>query len=261
MSDYPSTERRSPADSRSSRRTPPPRAQAPLPRANEIAADPGLRSLRAAAMSRDPSACSAALGALLMRGIAPETIVDEMIPDLARDMGEAWCEDEMSFADVTIGVARLQSIVRELGTRWGSDMFGAADAPALLLAVPHDVYHTLGAVVLAGQLRRRGYSVRLVLGATGEEIARQMAQARYDAVLISSSRGTSLDSLRVLVDSVRQSAVPAPRIVIGGTILESREDVCALTGADHVSNDPDEALRLCDLSMPPPAAILTAQER
>lgn len=206
-----------------------------------------LVALSVAALSSDRRAISSAVTEALSKGISPEELADDYVPALARQMGDAWCKDEMSFAGVTIGVSRLQSLLRELGPAWAGDTLAQPDAPNVMLVVGKDVYHTLGAMVLAGQLRRRGLSVNIQLGVTADEVVVALKQGDYDALFLSASVGESLESLRKIVESVSTSIEEAPPIVIGGTILENELDICAATGASCVSSDPDEAIALCGL--------------
>lgn len=212
-----------------------------------------LLDLNAAAMSADRAACGIALDRALATGIPPEDIADLYIPELARQMGDKWCSDELGFAGVTIGVSRLQVMLRDLGPDWSGDNAADAMAPAIMLIVAQDVYHTLGAMVLAGQLRRKGLSVRLTLGLRHEEIAARIRRMGFDAVFISASRGETLESLRRIVDVVKTATDQHLPIVIGGTILEveTKEDVKALTGADYATAQPDEAIQLCSLNVVP----------
>lgn len=208
-----------------------------------------LDILHDAALSSDRAACTTALDNALTSGIRREDLADFYIPELARKMGDQWCSDELGFASVTIGVSRLQSMLRDLGPDWSGDRSADPDAPAIMLVVPQDVYHTLGAMVLAGQLRRKGLSVRMMLGARPEEVAERLQHNRFDAVFLSSSRGETLESLRRIVDVVRTATDQPPPIVIGGTLLEveEKQDITALTGADYATTRPDEALVLCGL--------------
>jgi hypothetical protein len=75
------------------------------------------------------------LGNLRLQGVSQEEIVDVLIPAIARRIGEDWCADRTSFADVTIGVGRLQQLVREIGTKWRSDALGRNDSPCVLIVV------------------------------------------------------------------------------------------------------------------------------
>ena len=206
-----------------------------------------LVAMSLAALSSDRRAMTTAMNDALAKGISAERLADDYVPALARQMGDAWCKDEMSFAGVTIGVSRLQSMLRDLGPAWAGDNLAQADAPTILLVVGHEVYHTLGAMVLAGQLRRKGISVTLLLGAGPDELVSSLSLGAYDALFISASIGESLDNLRRMVDSVRAKLREPPPVVIGGTILDNEIDVRATIGADFASKNPDEAITFCGL--------------
>jgi methanogenic corrinoid protein MtbC1 len=206
-------------------------------------------SLKNAALSKDPDACKHEVNAALMAGTRPEDLADFYVPALARDMGDQWCVDQLSFAGVTIGVSRLQAMMRELGPNWTSDNATQPEANAILLLVPREVYHTLGAIVLSSQLRRMGVSVKLLLGGKPDDIVQRLSRTSYQAVFISASCGETLESLRRIVDIIKTNTKTPMPVVIGGSILDvqTTNDVTALTGADHATRMPDEALRLCGL--------------
>ena len=208
-----------------------------------------LEALRSAALDPEPGNARIAMKQMVSDGICPIQLSDHYIPAIARELGDRWCDDNLSFADVTIGTSRLQFMLRELGVNWSGNAEAKSNAETILLIVSKDVYHTLGAVVLSGQLRRQGLSVKLVLGGDTKDIARRVARTKYSAVFISSSRGERLEPLRLIVDAVKTSAPEGIPIVIGGTILEveTAETVTALTGANYATKIPQEALRLCGL--------------
>lgn len=209
-----------------------------------------MSQLKDAALSAERAACKSAVSNALASGISPEDLADHYIPELAREMGDQWCSNQMGFATVTIGVSRLQSMLRDLGPGWSGDTSADPDAPLIMLIVPQDVYHTLGAMVLGGQLRRKGMSVRLMLGARREELATQLRTTVYHAVFISSSIGETYESLRRIVNVIKTASRDCPPIVVGGTILDDDggQDVAALTGADYATKIPEEALELCGLT-------------
>jgi MerR family transcriptional regulator, light-induced transcriptional regulator len=226
--------------------------------------DPQVMSdMRNAALAASREDCSVVVQRALDSGIARDDLADFYIPALARELGDDWCSDGLSFASVTIGASRLQAMLRELGPEWAGDQSANPAAPSIMLIVAQDVYHTLGAMVLSGQLRRKGLSVRLMLGAEPSELAQKLAKTSYDAVFISSSSGETLESLRRIVYVIRASSRTSMPIVIGGTILEVETcyDVTALTGADYATTVPSEALELCGLTTkyltvaPPPREV------
>ncbi len=217
--------------------------------------------LEQAALSPDPDAVQSALGKLLSAGHSPEEIVDTYIPATARVLGDAWCRDELGFANVTIGSSRLQLMLRELSQFWEGDGSTRADGPTVLLAVASDNHHTLGAMVLSTQLRRKGVSVRLILSAKPHEVAVAARRGGYDAIFLSASYGEKLENLRKIVNSIKQEQERAAPIVIGGTILADATDVRQRTGANFTTNDPDEALILCGLTKKKSLSLATERSR
>lgn len=209
-----------------------------------------MARLKAAALGEERANCKRAVADALAGGVTPDDLADHYIPELAREMGDEWCSNQMGFAAVTVGVSRLQSMLRDLGPGWSGDASADPNAPLIMLVVPQDVYHTLGAMVLGSQLRRQGLSVRLMLGAGREELATQLRMTTYHAVFISASVGETFESLRRIVDVIKASAKDCPRVVVGGTILdvEGGQDVAALTGAHYATKIPEEALVLCGLA-------------
>lgn len=208
-----------------------------------------LVHLREAALDPDQGACHRAVQTALAQGVSREDMADYYIPQLSIQMGAQWCADELGFVDVTIGVSRLQMMLRDLGSAWTADHLTKACASTVLLIVPQDAHHTLGALVLAGQLRRKGFSVCLNLGLNVNEITAKMQQTEFDAVFLSASQSEKLASLRKIVEVVKCSTPKPPPVVIGGGILsvQTEKNVRIQTGANHATKRVEEALRLCGL--------------
>jgi methanogenic corrinoid protein MtbC1 len=214
-----------------------------------------LNALHDASVSADGIGMEALVGKMRRAGVSVEEITDLYIPAAARQMGDMWCEDQLSFATVTIGVARLQGLLRCINPCLGVEQGPDNSMPAVLVIVGADVFHTLGAMVLVAQMRRIGLSVTPMIGATTDQIGPALRRARYDAVLISASSGEALESLRKMVEQVKGSTATPPPVVIGGTVIETAAaegiDIRTLTGADHVTSDLYEALSSCALTLKP----------
>ena len=214
--------------------------------------DPVLLSdLVDAVAAFDPAKRDVVMAQFRAAGVPDHVVVDHYIPAAARHYGESWCSANMSFADVAIGVARLQGMTRDLATRRAR----TGNAATVLLIVPQDAYHTLGASVLADQIRRLGVSVKLSLGHSVPELQDLLETHHFDAVMISAAACERLDSIRKLVKTVKANAFGAPPVVVGGTVLDQETDIRTLTGADHISNNAQEALRLCGLMIRTPDAV------
>lgn len=204
-----------------------------------------VAQLRAACLRDQPGACLRSAKGMMKAGIDAGRIADIYVPAVAQALGEDWVADRNSFADVTLGASRLQSLLRELDEAAALHPYG--DGPAVLVATAAEAHHTLGAVLLAGQLRRQGFSVRLLLGARPADLQQQLRQSGYDAVFLSASRSEDPQVLRRLVEAAR----PVP-LVLGGGLLELGPEVVAQTRAPLATSDLSEALRLCNLARPAP---------
>lgn len=188
---------------------------------------------------------------MLMRlrqdGVTTSEIIDHVVPAVATMMGDRWFTDEISFAHVTIGAARLQESVRVLGWHDTRAQNSETVAPTILLIIPRGEDHTLGAFVLADQLRRRGYRVDMAIDRPARQIAEMVRRRRYCMVGITASGRRTLASAKELVDIIRATVTRVTPIIIGGAILDKEIDAAKSTGADHTARDAGSALQRCGL--------------
>jgi methanogenic corrinoid protein MtbC1 len=214
-----------------------------------------LATLHDAMLSHSSHDGRAAVRQAIMSGVRAESIADFYIPTLARSYGDLWCEDELTFGEVTIAVSRLQSVLRDLEAYWPSLRDTGCSNATVLLINPRDVFHTLGAFVLSGQLRRKGICVKMVIGGNAISVSEELSAGKFDAIFISASQSDTLESLKLIIDAVIAATDETPPIVVGGALLhvESADAVKARTGADFATGNAEEALRHCGL-------LLTAQD-
>lgn len=190
-----------------------------------------------AVSATDPQAFEALKPELKRARVTAAVLADHYIPEVARRLGRGWLEDCVSFAEVTMGAARLQAILRGIGQNWFADACGQAGGPAVLVILPAGEQHTLGAMVLAGQLRRMGVSVSLRIGDTPQEAAAFVQGRTFDAALISIACHGRVDACRALVAALKTATGGALKIAVGGAIFEQGEAAVAPMGADVVTND------------------------
>jgi methanogenic corrinoid protein MtbC1 len=207
-----------------------------------------LRALVQAAISPSSRAITALASDLFRQKISAEDFADRYIVAAAAEMGDAWAEDRMTFAEVTMGMARLQTLLRELGNAWSADQaVGQVASGTVLLVMPAFEQHTLGAMVLMGQLRRRGVSVSLGLGIPATEVCRRVRLVRYSAILISVACVDRLSDLAGYVKKIRAESGSLPPVVVGGGIMAHPGDVRLETGADAALCDIEQVLGYCGL--------------
>jgi len=217
----------------------------------EASVDPGALAKFCANIVRSgPSIRTDSLDALRRHGVDMAGVLDSYIPAAARELGERWCRDELSFADVTIGASRLQAILREMSASPMACPVTGTEAANVMLIVPHDEYHTLGGMAAASQMRRMGLSVCLCLGQTEEELLQKAATRDFDMVAVSLSCRDKLGAVRRLIDALRRTLRPDVPIMIGGRVVGEVDDIRGASGADIATSDPREALRLCGVKLP-----------
>lgn len=206
-----------------------------------------VTGLIAASLSGTKSAFADLLGEVKRSRISLAALADVYIPIAARRMGQAWHDDEMSWLDVTIGVGRLQSLLREIGTAWVADQAGDAGQGAVLFIVPDREQHTLGPMVATGQMRRYGVSVCLRIAPSFNELRSLVTSRHFDGVMISVATREKLESIAKTIQFLKTvMTYPAP-VIVGGAVNSKVEDPVSCTGADFSSNDVGAALEVMGL--------------
>ena len=209
--------------------------------------EPLVTGLIAASLSGAKDAFAELLGEVRRSRISLAALADIYIPEAARRMGISWHEDEMSWTEVSIGVARMQSLLREIGAAWMADQAGDTGHGTVMLIVPDREQHTLGPMVAMGQMRRYGVSVCLRIAPNFTELRSLMAARQFDGILISVATKDKLDSVGATVKFLKSIMTRDCPIVVGGAVMAKVEDPAACTGADFSSNDIGAALETIGL--------------
>jgi MerR family transcriptional regulator, light-induced transcriptional regulator len=191
--------------------------------------------------------------------ITPAMLADIYIPEAARRLGTAWDDDKVTFADVTIGTVRLQSILRDISADWAADSRKMASCGgSVLLLLPEKEHHTLGPLVLTGQLRRRGVSVCLRLATAHDEWKQLLRERHFDGVIISVGWEGKIPACARLVKTIKQMTKGKMRVAVGGAVLTRSDAILACEGADIVTNDLDKALNMFGLTATTIRAVQSA---
>lgn len=193
----------------------------------------------------------ATISRLIARGVSSEDIVDSYIPLAALRLGESWVNDTRSFAEVSIGAARLQEMVRALARHRSSVAATIPLGHRILIAIPEEEEHTLGAFIAASQFRRYGVWVHLAIGQTADEIAQTVRSQGFDMLGITGAGRKSLAPLRKIVEKVRASVAAVPPIVAGGNVCNLGVDLTESTGVDLATTNPRKAMEFCGMPVKP----------
>lgn len=208
-----------------------------------------LTSMMDAVLAPTPGPLTDLVQIMRKARIGAPQIVESYVPVVARRLGDGWVSDRLDFGAVTIGAARLQSLVRrlDLENHFHQEV-PAFGAHSILLGVPEGEQHSLGATILAQHLRARGVSVHLDLELSVAGLSRELARQRFTGVFLSISGQRYLEPLGNLVACTGYESRSTP-VIVGGALLHYRDDIAALTGADLATNDVDQALRFCAMAV------------
>jgi len=193
-------------------------------------------ALFSAVLHPDENRRHSVISKMVNAGVTADEIVDQYAPRIAGRLGSDWVQDKLCFAEVTIGAGR-RNVLR-------------ATIPlgrSVLMAVPNEENHLLGAFVAASQFRRLGLWVHMAVGQTVDEMVATVASKNFEMIGLSAASRRSLPHLTALVSELRERCDNCPPIVIGGQILKLNVDICEIVGADLATSNPREAAEFCGL--------------
>ncbi|MEM9638569.1 MAG: cobalamin B12-binding domain-containing protein, partial [Pseudomonadota bacterium] len=182
-----------------------------------------------------------------MRGhrLTIDAIIDLYIPQAARTLGQNWVDDEISFADVTIGALRLQSLLSEASLGALIDLPTNDTLLHAMVVLPQGEQHFLGVSVVAAQLRRAGCEVSVSFDETLGRLSARVLDESPDLVLISCARREGLETVVETVQTIHAASVDSPIVALGGAVLADAEDLKERTGVDIVTSTAKDAVTFC----------------
>lgn len=199
---------------------------------------PTLLNTMIAAVKSPIGQSTAALCLEFRRSRVPMTdLVDAYIPEVARHLGRAWEQDRVSFAEVTVGLSRLHTLLHEVQADWVADSVDRTRMSATLLIVPPQEQHTLGAMIFASQLRRKGVSVCIRIAPGVNELNSLLADGRFDAAMVTLGSNDRLETCAKLVKTLKTMTKGLLPVSVGGPVVDGCRDVLLDAGVDVVSND------------------------
>jgi methanogenic corrinoid protein MtbC1 len=151
-----------------------------------------------------------------------------------------WCDDEANFLEVTLGLSRIQQLLRQF--RLPALEALSERGSALLVTAPGE-QHVLGLRVVEEFLLRDGWRVRCTPVATLEELRQLVAADFYDFVGFSISGERFLPALRAAIRETRlASRNRQARIMVGGVVFSGQDRTAPQVDADATVRDAEEAV-------------------
>ena len=207
-----------------------------------------VRAFAQLVLARDDRPASELIESLRGRGASVEGLFLHLLAPAARHLGALWEQDLCDFTEVTVGVGRMQQLMRELspGVRHRGRA-PAAPACRILLAPAPGEQHTFGLSMVAEFFRRAGWEV---VGGMAEADADPVDMVRemwFDVVGISVGNEARLDWLGTGIAALRRSSLnQGIGVMVGGPFFRDHPEQVALVGADATAVDGRHAPMLAE---------------
>ncbi len=174
---------------------------------------------------------------LRVRGVPVAMLFSDLIGPASRYLGDLWCEDVSTFSDVTVGVGRLQQILRDIGPAMPARPSPVTPARRILLLPAPGDQHSLGLLMVAEYFRSAGWDVS---GGPQPNLDAAAAVRRdwFDVVGFSLAVEVHLPRLGPAIAAVRKASVnPKIGVLVGGPMFLSHPGLADEVGADAVAVD------------------------
>lgn len=189
----------------------------------------------------------AEVDAFIANGASVETICLDLLAPAARKLGEMWERDECDFLDVTMGLWRLQEVMREVAARAPVDLAGLAlPYSALFSPMPGD-HHNFGTLMIEEVFARGGWRSEALVKPERRELLDRLARQPFDLLGLTLARDCPSAALSNLIKAVRNvSANPNIFVLVGGRMINENPGIAVEVGADGTGADALAALELAN---------------
>ena len=183
----------------------------------------------------------------IAKGATVESICLDLLAPAARMLGEMWERDECDFLDVTMGLWRLQEVMREVAARAPAGFAGlAAPRSALFSPMPGD-HHNFGTLMIEEVFARGGWHSEALVKPERRELLDRLAGQPFDLLGLTLARDCPSAALGNLIKAVRNvSANPHIIVLVGGRMINEDPGIAIEVGADGTGADALAALDLAN---------------
>ncbi len=180
---------------------------------------------------------------LLNLGMGVDSIVLELIPRIARKLGDQWVSDSLSFTEITIATGRLQKLIYSLDYLFQETRTNASTAHSILVTAAPGSHHTLGPLILSNYFTWAGWNVLSESVPSERFIETTVTSKSLTAIAVSIADYDQLDRLPKLIQSIRSKSLnPAIIVLTGGSLYNADAMSFGHIKADIKSSTPEEAL-------------------
>jgi MerR family transcriptional regulator, light-induced transcriptional regulator len=213
----------------------------PAPKSAEITGQPNpsaVEKFAALALGSEDGAAFAYVEGLMTQGASVEAVFLDLLAPAARQLGTLWETDATDFANVTLGVSRLQRIMRLLGEHFCNEGGHGSGGESVLLTIIPGEQHSFGLSMVAEFFRRAGWNLCTGPFSSHQELTALVHNHWFDVVGFSVSSDRRLEELKKDIRDIRRdSRNRHVGIMLGGPMMMTHPELVASMGADMMSLD------------------------
>ena len=189
-------------------------------------------------MSQDNREAFRFIESLFERNVSLESVLLDLMAPAARHMGKLWVTDSCSFVDVTLGMTRIQQILRQ-SRQIAPHLLDKVQSKGQILLIPvPGEQHTFGLRIIEELLMRDGWDVTSNLRASVDDAIQMVSLFSYDVIGLSVSRERLLDPLHSIITFIRHHSLNrSVRIIVGGVVFNDKPELANLIDSDAVLTD------------------------
>jgi len=172
-----------------------------------------------------------------------ENLLNDLLKPAAIMLGEMWERDDCDFTTVTLGVYRLDQIMKETATVADyRSILNGHEHRILLLPAPGE-QHSFGLGMVADAFREGGWCVRSGPSASRSQLLRLVRDEWFDVVGLSVTADRALKGLASCIRAVRAASCNAAVcIMLGGYAITEHSERAMFLGADTMALNARSAL-------------------
>lgn len=194
-------------------------------------------------VTRDPESLISFVGKLLQAGASMDSIYTDLLVPAAHRLGEYWDEDSASFTDVTIGLGRLQQVVRAMGWKTAGNGDSKNFTRSAFFAPGPGDQHVFGLYIVEDFFRRAGWRTWVETSSTRQDLTDTVKGHWFDVFGLSVGNDTDTDEVADTIQAIRDaSRNPQIFVMVGGRLFIDNPELVSVVAADATALSGGEAL-------------------
>lgn len=212
-----------------------------------IRAAANVEELANLVLTRNFSVAASRVAMMQSDGVSLDQVCFELLAPTARLLGRLWEEDRLDFAEVTLGLWRLQQLFREFSATVPCEGYPRPRGLSVLLVPACGEQHRFGLSMVMEFFRRDGWDVHGGPVASLSALRALVRDLWFDVVGFSLGGTTNVKPLAGWIRTVRKVSRNADiRIMVGGKLIGERPELVAQLGADATATDGREAPQVAE---------------